>query len=573
MPNNECSITNDEIGQLYNPADDPDFINAAYVEPTSQPKAWCKLLIYIDATAYDFARHYVSKSYSDELIWASRSSCKFEIDDNNKAGFNLPFVPTRFQKVILKDLTGATVIGHWYIRNVFKKPYGQVRTDGTYMRIIEVECEDAWSLMEARTYSENYTNVKAGYVLYDAVNRSGLDASQIDQTAGPTLEAFAVNNDYPSAVAERIMSLLDWTYWLDVQYDPPRVYAGAKDSDLTRANLVIQEDNWYKVFDPNDFEINPAQEDYANEVLMTYRRKHTKGTANFQNGSNVVVGYSGLENWSELNASDGLEIENTATGAVYRVQKNNSNSAGTNELILSSNYAETTATNQAYVIRGAITPIRRRDDQAIERMKAIRGGDGIRSKVIVRDDATYSYAEAALVASFELSLYSREYYRGRAIAKTSYNADWLHFYPGKTLPINLPTSHRIVATVRQEAVRRKDLGSQQTFPDGRQCFAMSIELDFTPSMYTDYEQIRALFRSTRKLQATQSSYVTDVDFFENWLAMKDCAHIVEPITELSTELSILEVETSGSALEWPEAIGYTEIDYTYHPGYLSITAG
>lgn len=573
MPNNACSITNDEIGQLYDPSTDPDFINAGYVGPVNQPKAWCQLNIYVSATPYDFARHYVSKSYSDELIWASRSSCKFTIDDNNKAGFNLPFVPTRFQKVIIKDLTGAAVIGHWYIRNVFKKPYGQRRADGTYMRLIEVECEDAWSLMEARTYSENYTNQHAGYILYDAVNRAGLDASQIDQTAGPILESFPVNNDYPSVVAERIMSLLDWTYWLDVQYDPPRVYAGAKDSELTRSNIVIDEDNWDKVFDPKEFELNPAMEDYANEVLMTYRRKHTKGGANFQNGSNVVVGFTGDEDWAQLNAADGLEIENVLTGAVYRVQKNNSNSAGTNELILSSNYAETTATNQSYVIRGAITPIRRRDDQAIERMKAIRGGDGIRSKVIVRDDSAYSYSDAALIASFELALYSREYYRGRGLIATSYNADWLHFYPGKTLPINLPVSHKIFSTVRQESVRRQDLGSPQTFADGRKCFAMSIELDFTPSMYTDYEQIRALFRSTRKLQATASSYVTDVDFFENWLAMKDCAHIVEPITELSTELSILEVETSGSALEWPEAIGYTELDYTYHPGYLSITAG
>lgn len=573
MPNNICSITNDEIGQLYDPADDADFINAAYVEPTNQPKAWCQLNIYVDATAYDFARHYISKSYSDELIWASRSSCKFQIDDNNKNGFNLPFVPVRFQKVILKDLTGAAVIGHWYIRNVFKKPYGQQRSDGTYMRIIEVECEDAWSLMESRTYSENYVSKHAGYILYDAVNRAGLDASQIDQTAGPILESFPVNNDYPSAVAERIMSLLDWTYWLDVQYDPPRVLAGSKDSELTRSNIVIEESNWSKVFDPKEFELNPAMEDYANEVLMTYRRKHTAGGANFQNGSNVVVGYSGDEDWAQLNTADGLEIEIISTGAVYRVQKNNSNTTGTNELILSSAYAEADATNEPYAIRGAITPIRRRDDQAIERLKAIRGGDGIRSKVIVRDDASYSYAEAALIASFELSLYSREYFRGRGVIKTSYNADWLLFYPGKTLPVNLPTSHHIVSTLRQEGIRRQDLGSQQTFPDGRQCFAMSIEIDFTPSMYTDYEQIRALFRSTRKLQATASSYVTDVDFFENWLAMKDCVHIVEPITELDGEDSILEVETEASALEWPDAIAYTELDYTYHPGYLSITAG
>jgi hypothetical protein len=568
MPTELCQITPEEIGALFSPEDDPNFINPNYVEPIKQPAVWAQFKIYVGNTAYEFNRHVVSQSYADELIWASRSSCTFQIDDNNKNGFNLPFTPVRFQKVRVYDATGAVCLGHWYIRNVIGNEYGERRADGTYMRLLDIECEDAWSLLEARIYSETYQNKTAGYILADTITRAGLDASQIDVTAGPVLEQFPVNNDYPSAVAERIMSLLDWTYWLDVQYDPPRVYAGTKDSELTRCNLEINEDNIWKIFSKLD--IHEAAEDYANEIYFQYRRKYNKGTANFENGTNVVVGYSGDEDWYQLDNSQGLEIENINTGVVYRIQKNNSTPAGVNEFILSSNYAEATATNQPYAVRGALTPIRRRNDEAVMRLKSIQGGDGVRSKLVVRDDASYTYAEAALIANFELSLYSREYYRGAGDIDTSYHADWNNFYPGKTLPFNLPISKKITSNVRIETVRRRDLGSPQTFPDGRRMFAMGIEITFTPSMYSDYEQIRALFRSTRKLEKIDSNYVTDAIFFENYLAVKTCVHIIEPI---KAELSEMEIDNMAATLEFPAEIGYTELSYTYHPGYVSVTSG
>ena len=204
------------------------------------------------------------------------------------------------------------------------------------------------------------------------------------------------------------------------------------------------------------------------------------------------------------------------------------------------------------------------------RLKSIQGGDGVRSKLVVRDDASYTYAEAALIANFELSLYSREYYRGSGDIDTSYHADWINFYPGKTLPFNLPISKKIMANVRIETVRRRDLGSPQTFPDGRRMFALGMEITFTPSMYSDYEQIRALFRSTRKLEKIDSNYVTDAIFFENYLAVKTCVHIIEPI---KAELSEMEIDNMAATLEFPAEIGYTELSYTYHPGYVSVTTG
>jgi hypothetical protein len=101
-------------------------------------------------------------------------------------------------------------------------------------------------------------------------------------------------------------------------------------------------------------------------------------------------------------------------------------------------------------------------------------------------------------------------------------------------------------------------------------FALSVEITFTPSIYTDYEQIRALFRSVRKQERVNDTYVTDANFYENFLAVKTCVHIIPPI---STELSELEVDNTAALLEFPAEIGYTEYSYAYHPGYVSVTAG
>ena len=569
MPNHECSITDAELRITLSPEEDPNFINAGYSEPTKQPKSYLQALHYVGDTAYDLARHYVSGSYQDDWVWAGRSSCSYEIDDNGPV-YNLPFTPVRGQKVIFKDLNGIRTIGHWYIRNVLRHPYSK-RSDGTYRRILEIECEDAWSLMESETYTHVYENEIAGAILKDAFHRAGFDANYIDETAGPLIESFPVDDDYPAAVAEQMMSLLDWSYWLDIQYDPPRPYAGPKESELVRVNLEINEGNVYKIFDPQEFELNPALEDYANEIIFVYRRKYTKGQATVENGTNVILGYSGDEDWYQLNTTDGLEIEFPSTGSVYRIKKNNSDTAGVNEFLLSGNYEEATTSPIDYIVRGSIHKIRRRNGAAIERLKAVRGGTGIRTKKIVRNDAAYTYGEAAIIASFELALFSREYFRGRGLIATSYNADYLYFWPGKTLPFDLGISHQVKGNVRIEGMRRKEIKSRQSFPDGALSPAFEIDLEFTPSLYADTEQIRAILRSTKKLQAVNEIYVTDSEFVDNTLAIKDCVNIVEPITELDP--SILEFSTYVDPLVYPEFPAITDLSFTYEPGRLEVTAG
>lgn len=581
MPNNDCPITDDEVGLLAS-TDPADLVISTYVEPTTQPRVMVQLKSYVNGTGYELNRHLVAGSYEDDWLWASTSTCKFQIDDNHASRVNLPCKLVRDMKIRILDFNGIRVIGHWYIRNnPSKRLYGPKRADGSYRGIYDVECVDCWSLMQAKTYSTVYTNQPAGAILKDAFSRAGFDASHIDATAGPTLESHAVIDDYPAAVAEQMMSLLDWSYWFDIQHDPPVPYAGPKESADIRINLEIGESNWYKVFAPEkdgmdiQFDLQPAEDDYANEVTYTYRQKYSEGKATFQNASNVMLGYTGAEDWWKLSLTDsqgGVEVEIPSTGATYKLNKNNSTDSGTNEFILGSDYAEAdTVGGVAYIIKGIVSKIKRRNAAEIARVAAIRGGDGVRSKVIVRNDAALTYAEASLVATFELSLYSRQYWKGHGRIPTSYHADWLLFWPGKTLPINLPDSKQIVATVRIEGMRRRMRTERQTFSDGALCPAFAIELQFTPSLYNDYEQIRALFRSQRKVSAVGADSLTDTEFVENILAIKDCVHIVEPITE--ADPSIAEIEGTAAILEYPTAFFESEYSDSYYPGALAVTAG
>ncbi|MGV3526557.1 MAG: hypothetical protein ACO1RX_20230 [Candidatus Sericytochromatia bacterium] len=575
MPNHDCPISDEELGLQLSPEEDPNFVNLDYQEPVKQPKVWVQALAYVGPDSFDFARHLVSGSYSDDWYWGSRSTCKFQIDDNNPLRSNLPCKLVRGQKFIFKDLTGTRVIGWWIVRNAPKKPYGKRRPDGTYMGLIDVECVDAWDMMEQRTYNYVYEGLHAGVILADAFTRAGFDASGIDVTAGPIIESLPVNEDYPSAVAEQMMALLDWSYWFDVQLDPPKPYAGPKDSELIRIDLEINENNLYRIFAPDEFELQPAAEDYANEIIYVYRRKYNKGSANFQEGSDVVLGYTGDEDWYQLDITQGADIVNLQTGTVMPLKRNTSASDGANELLLNSPYSDPDATDVDYEIRGVTHKIKRRNTQAIEQQKALRGGDGIRSKVIIRNDAAFLYAEADLIANFELSLYSREYWRGGGLIATSYQddhrADWILFWPGKTLFFNLPISHELVAAVRIEGMRRRMLGSPQRFADGSKSPAFEIELQWTPSLYDEREQIRAIFRSTRKVANVSEAFVTDTEFIENIMALKDCVHIVEPIKE--ADPNILEMLVSANVLAYPDGPGLTDYSMTYQPGYVAITAG
>ncbi|PKL79076.1 MAG: hypothetical protein CVV27_02415 [Candidatus Melainabacteria bacterium HGW-Melainabacteria-1] len=575
MPNYDCPISDAELGLLLTPDDDPDFVNNDYEEPLRQPAVWVQALAYVGEDSFDFARHLVSDSYSDDWLWGTRSTCKFQIDDNNQARSNLPCKLARGQKFIFKDMTGTRVIGWWIVRGAPKTPYGKRRVDGTYMGLLNVECVDAWDLMERRTYNHVYTGQHAGAILADAFARAGFDVSGIDVTAGPILESLPVNEDYPSAVAEQMMSLLDWSYWFDIQHDPPKPYAGPKDSELVRIDYEINEDNLYKVFSPDEFELAPASEDYANEITFVYRRKYSKGSANFQENSDVVLGFTGDEDWYQLDITQGADLVNLETDTVHPLKDNNSVAGGANELILSSNYTDVDANDVEYEIRGITHKIKRRNSTAVAQQAALTGGSGVVSKVIVRNDAAFTYAEADLIANFELSLYSRDYWRGGGLIKTSYQdshrADWILFWPGKTLFFNLEDSHGVVAFVRIEGMRRRMLTSPQRFADGSKSPAFEIELQWTPSLYEDREQIRAIFRSQRKIASTNDSYVTATEFVENILALKDCAHIVPPVQE--ADASILELDATGESLAYPDETALTDYSMTYQPGYIAVTAG
>lgn len=623
-----CPITDAQIG-LFNPA---TLINPLYEEPVTTPRPWMRIKTYVGDTAIELNRHYVTKSYRDQWLWGTISTAEFKLDDFHKLRENLPCSFVDGQKVVIRDWNNIRVLWYGFIRGVPDQvPYGNLRQDGTYRTITHVEMQDAWYLMETKTYKAFFPKgTKAGAVLKDAFKRAGFDTSNIDANAGSEVGPFQVADQYPSEIAEQMMSLLDWSYWFDIQVPNdnllPIPYAGPKESELVRVPYKITEQNWHWVFDHKTFKLRPAQEDYANQVEYTFPRIYSLGKATFQTGSNVMLGYD-IERdnkWSTIDiksARSALTVEIPSTGASYTLQKNNSDSNGVNEFILSSEYQEEDSAlvnsvddassfvlglggeafypgyevavyNTAYpggeirtvksvdtagtllyritlttplpsppdpgdlvfiagidyVIKGENFTIIRNNAVEIARTRAVSGGTGIRSKKVIRTDIAQTYEQAAVTAAFEVALYSRQYWRGEGTITTSYAgrpeegyADWLLFWVGKTLEIDLPKSKKVKTILRIEGMSRADLGGTQKFPDGAWCQILSNQLTFTPSLYQDREQIRALFKTTRKISSLSSAGSGNL-FRENVVAVKDCFHINRPLgADLAASINIVEV--------------------------------
>lgn len=575
MPVFDCSITDDDIGGPG--ADDiSQVVNPDYEEPLKQPRAWISIQVFAGDEVMEFGRHYISNTYEDEYVFGGRSSCSFGVDDNNGRKFNLPGRIIKDLKVIVEDLTNSRRLFYGFVVDAPKKIYGPPRPDGSYMGTIQVECQDAWRLMEARTYSFDYKGWKAGAILKDAADRGGLDSTLIDPEMGPTFGDFSHNEAPPSQAWERVMVEMDYTYYLDIQYDPPRIIPCSKDSEQARVDLNISASTWSKIF--SELEINPAQDDYANEVVLVYKRRFGDGGANFQTGSDIVVGYTGNEGWYAVTVKDAPTIENLLTGKVYTIKGNNSTATGINELELSTNYAEDdtggAGTNVPYLIRGVTTKIRRRNSTEVARRLALNPADknrGIVTKVIVRDDAAYTYGEASVICSFELALYSRQYFRGHGVIATSWNADWALFMAGKTLYFDLIRSHEVAGFVRIESLKRKAIGGAYASPLGHKSEGMQVELGFTPAIYYDREQVRAILWALRKNASVGADQLTESIMFDNILAIKACAHVVLPLKE--RDPSIIESETLTRVLLPPTFIAHTDRDYTCYPGYISMTGG
>jgi hypothetical protein len=540
MANHDCQISDLEAQLITPPSDDPDFLTPGYAAPTGKLLPWLSIKIYYSATEYfEFNHFYVAGSAQGEGVYGSRGFAGFTIKDDNRTAFALPFMPCRFLTVVISDELGDIFTG--VIENVLPEIFG-LRIDGTPLQFLRIECQDLWSLLEQDAYNEVYVNKKTGYILRDAFSRAGLDVSEIDPDIGTIWTRYPVRWQHPGDVVTPLLGLLDQTYWID---GPTRkVWLFDRDSSQTEV-LRVDESNWHTLFD-RDLELVPDQTGFANKLILTHQLKWNAGTANFEQGTDVVLGYSGDEQWSRLQRTD-LSIENTLTGAVYRINKNNSDSEGANELILETSYKESTdddaGTNVPYLIRGASSVVVERNHASIERLKAFQGGNGVVAKVVSLDNVPLFTEEARRVAKAELAIASRDHYHGSArsdghrLRELTTSAP----QPGRTIYFDLVKTRGIQARVRIEAWSWQDISTRNDRDDGTRVQGLRYEFEFTPSV--SREQIREITKQlARSGVSSDDATILDVEFIANTVVFKDCVTVVEPIT--MADQSIFEAEDS-----------------------------
>lgn len=536
MPNHLCQITDAEAGVVSNPALLPNFVNPNYQVPIRALRPNFSLQIFAGETGHQFNPHYEAGSGEGEGVYGSRGFCTFVILDDDKDKFNLPFIPVRFQRVLITDDLGEVFTG--FVQNVRRDTLGY-RKDGTALQRLIVECEDYWGFLEQETYNEFYTQKKAGYILRDAFSRAGFDVSDIDPELGPVFKEYPVIELYPADVINDILGLMDYTFWIDRVTLKPSVFP----RDASQAELfTVTDDNWTKLFD--DLDIEEDLTGFANEIIVSFLEKYSQGTANFEQGSDVVLGYSGDEGWVYLPRVP-LSIQNQRNGSIYSISLNNSEDEETNELILESQYKEITelgeGTNVPYIITGAKNKVRARNSTSIDEIKALKGGSGRIVKKVVLDNVPLSKGEANLVAKAELAIAMRPQCigSGQTISQklrgliTQSGAQ-----EGRTIRFVLTQTKGLNVVLRIESFKWKDNSTPNLFA-GMRLQGFDYSLEFTPS--TTREQLRELSKKLVVTGATTGDdFILDSEIFTNIVAFKDCVTPVEALKQ--ADASIFEAD-------------------------------
>lgn len=550
-----------DINQLYNglnnPATSSNFLNPNYVEPDGPGCAW-SIKIYYNNTAYQFSWFYSSQSMEITSVFGERGSAKFVIDDYDEESSILPFVPVEEQYIEIYNFTEEQLYFAGYIRDVQARLLA-VRSDGSEACEYTLTCTDLFHELERKPVRKVYTNKKLGFILRDVIKRfTTLDASAIDSTLGITVASYPINAKYPSQVLTNIAELTNTTYFIEPK--TRRLWLLPRDDGGATFPTSITDENLYDYFDRDTFSLRRQNDAIKNQIEFWFDERYDKGTVNVSHGSATVLGFGSppLTDWDDLPANLQFKLKNS--DAVYTVQKNNSG-GGAQDLTLSSVYAETTATNQPYELRGNRRRLFVSDEESIGLMRTLRGDDGIFTYVVSEDQNALTWDEARRFASAMLAL-SRPLPQGQA---TTYNTVFPYFplLAGKVLGFSLPNSKHFIGNVVIQQIIIRDLGGQvdeADFPGGETHPLLQIDFIFTATLTQAQTQMRKIMQDLRKVQVNaDDKAVEDYRRIAETFALKDCVHIDAPIP-LAEQLRLSEEILSREVTDGP--LFYTEMAFT-----------
>lgn len=569
-----CQIdVNAYFASLSNPGTTENFVRPNYGDPAGPPVVtsydlgdtpW-SIKIFYNGTAYEFSWFYVGQTMRIHKIFSQRGSFGFHIADDDEYDQMVPFRPV--EEMPVEIWAGSHQYASGYISDV-DSIYKSQRADLSDAAVYVISCTDLYQELELEPVLETYTGKRLGFILKDVLTRyTTLDASDIDPLLGFEVQSFPINEKLPSQVLNHIADILGMTYW--IESSTRKVKLTTKDSNGTRFDTQFTDANIYDYFDCDTFSLRKETDKIKTAIKLRYRSRYSAGTVNVAQNSNIVAAFGGSPEtqWDGLPA--GLEFKLADSDAVYTVEENLSSGA-TQELRLSSDYKESTDTDQAYELRGNYTYAYVSDEAAALSIKAIRGGGtGIRTYTVSVDDNFFTSYEAFQFAQSLLAL-SKPLPKGRG---TTFNSVFkeLPLEAGRSMSFDLERTRRFVGDVAVQEFIITDLGGTTQINGETHPFCQ-IDCVFTSVMTSDQAQWRKIMQDLRKVQVGlggDDDVVRHIRISDT-LLLKDCIHVDDPVP--ITDTLTLDDEISTRSIDTGRVLFYTELDYTHDPWSHSITS-
>lgn len=551
-----------------------NFVRAGYGDPLGPPTvdggelwttaAW-SILIYYNGTAYEFKWFYEAQSMRINKVFGQRGQFSFGVLDDHEYQQVVPFRP--IEEMPCEVWAGGQQYASGYLIDINPRFVGQ-RDDFSDAAVYQITCTDLYHELELELVREVYTSKKLGFIIKDVLTRyTTLDASDIDGTLGFTVESFPINKKTPAQVLQHIADLLGMTYW--IESSTRKVKLTTRDNNGTKFSTQFTDANVYDYFDNSTFSLRKQVDKVKTAIELDYKSRYTAGTVNVAQDSNIVAAFGGSPEtfWDGLPAD--LQFKLAGSDAVYTVESNLSDGA-TQELRLSSDFKEISANDQAYELRGNPASIYLSDEDAIERLKVVRGGGtGIRLYQFSVDDNYFTSTEAFQLARALLIL-SAPLPQGQG---TTYNSVFQEFplEAGRTMDFNLDRTKRYVGEVGVQTLDITDIGGIVII-GGQEHPRCQLDFGFTAVFTSDQAQMRKLMQDARKPQIGlgDSSEVRKRVRLKDTILLKDCVHVIRPI-QIAETLSI-EDNISTRAIDPADVLFYTDLDYTHSPWDYSFTS-
>lgn len=560
---------NQVFSSLQNPATQPDFLTPGYEPPAESFGGSWSIKIFFDGTAYEFVHFYGDNhDMRIESNFGQRGMASFSITDPHKELSILPFIPVNEQYIEIWNSTSTHQYFAGFLRDVDSRLLS-VRDDLSEASEYMITATDLYHELERRSITDIYLGKKIGFILKDVITRyTTLDASEIDATAGFTIDSYPISAKTPSQVVTHLVDLLgQTTYMIDGATRKFKLLD--TDAGGAKFNTAINDSNLYDYFDRDNFSLRRQTDSIQNEIELHFNLRYTAGTVNVANASTIVAGFGSppVTDWDDLPAD--IRFKLASSDAIYTVNKNLSSGA-TQELRLSSAYQEATATDQAYELIGHRTRIRVSDGESQGVMARVRGDDGRFVFVVSEDNNNFTYSEARRFASALLSL-SQPLPKGQGTTFNTVFQD-LPLTAGKVLPFALQQSRRYVGDVIVQQIILSDLGGEleaDEHASGQPQPNLKIDMVFTATLNSRQAQMRKVMMDLRKVKVNiDDENIQRYAQLRETMVWSDCVHAHRPVT-LTDLLDISDLLVARDVDDTP--LFYTEMAYTLGPVDYSFT--